>query len=584
MSESSYWQREIAARGLNRRAFLRSAALTGVGAAAFLAGCGGSSKKTSTPAAGGAATGAGTAAPAAGVFAVPEAKKGGTITNVGLDPTTGWDPHGTIAYLTGYITEPMQIKLIRHDYRGGKNPWKSGADDAIIGELAEKWENPDPLTYNFTLRKGINWPSQEPMNGRPITAADVKYNFDHAKLPTSLVQEYVFNNIKSVTAVDDYTVQFKTNYPHWRWLMDLDSYNTGIIPKGVYEWTGPDGMKDPQKARGGGPWLLDSYAPGSVVRWKPNEAYRKVFGVPYADRLDVAILANGAPRLQAFVGKKVQFFDALAGQLDAAQKGRPDAKSLLDAFAPTNTNAVFMKTTEKPWDDVRLRRALSMAIDRDGWGKTLQYQYKWESGPITWGYPAQKLAHDKMPAETAKWLKYDPAEAKKLVDAAGVSASTAFTMHMYPYNDTYTPESQLLIDSFSKIGVTAKLKVYEYNNWLATAYVGQYSGLLYGPDNLDRVTQQVADRLLSNSSRNHSAIKDEVAQKLLADFAAAKGPADGKAVLDQIQIRSVDQAFAVYRPQPVTPKLWDPALQNYDGQAAIYYQNYYRDAFEWLTP
>jgi len=568
--------------GLNRRTFLRSAAVTGAGAAAFLAGCRTSAPEA--PAAKSTASGAASGAAPATVFAVPEGKRGGTFTRPGLDPTTGWDPHATISYLTNNVAEPMGIKLVRHDYRKTP-PFFSGNEELIVGELAEKWESPDPLTYNFTLRKGINWPDQEPMKGGPITAQDVKYAFEHAKAPTSQTQEYVFNNIKSVTAVDDYTVQIKANYPNWRFAIDLDSYNTIITPKGVYEWAGSGGMKDPTKARGGGPWMLEDYKPGSVIKWKVNENYRKVFGVPYFDHHNTAILANGAPTLQAFIAKTINVYSASTGELEPAKKARPDTKMVEEFYAPTNTNALFMKVTQKPFDDVRVRRALSMSVDRAGWGKTLQVANKWESGPITWGFPTWKLDHTKMPADTSKWLKYDPAEAKKLVEAAGISVGTEYLMHMYPYNATYTPESQLLIDSMKKIGITAKLKVYEYNNWLSTAYIGKYNDLLYGPDNLDRITQQLADRLQRGSSRNHSDVADDTTDKLLKDFQAAKGPAEAKPISDNIQIRSVDQAYAVYRPQPVTPHFWDANLQNYGekGDFALYYQDSYRAAFMWWS-
>jgi len=510
---------------------------------------------------------------------VPEAKRGGTITNAIVDPTTGWDPYATIGYTTGQVVETISIKLVRHDYRKG---WKSGSEEAIIGEMAEKWESPDPLTYNFKIRQGLNWPNQEPANARPMTAEDVAYSIARAKAPTSQVQEWVFNNIKSATAIDKSTVQFKLNYPHWRWAMDLDSYNNMIVPQGVYEWAGKDGMKEAIKSRGGGPWIIEDFKPGSVVRHVANPEYRKVFGIPYADRLDVAILANGAPRLQAFVGKKIDYYAPQAGELETVQKARPDAKFVDDKFAPTRTQALFFKTTEKPWDDVRVRRALSMSVDREGWGKTLRYAYKWESGPVTWGYPTWKLAHDKMPADVSKWVKFDPAEAKKLIEAAGVSAATAFELHMYPYNNSYTPEAQFLIESMGKIGVTAKLKVYDYNNWIANAYIGNYKGLLYGPDNLDRLTQQLADRLLDTSSRNHSDIKDKETQQYLKDFASAKGPQDAKPVVDKIQIRSIDQAFAVYSPQPVSPAMWEPSIQNYGGESAINYQGTgYKDAYHW---
>ena len=407
-----------------------------------------------------------------------------------------------------------------------------------------------------------------------------KYTFDHAMRSDSVVQEWVYNNIKSVTAVDDYTVQFKTNYPHWRWLGDLDSYNTGILPKGLYEWA-PGGKIGPDSTRSGGPWILDDYKPSSVIVFKPNEAYRKVFGVPYVDRLNYAILATGAPRLLAFINKSISIYSPTAGDLPAAQKGRPDAKTSLDRYAATSTSALFMNTQEAPWNDVRVRRALSMAVDRAGWGKTIGTEYKIESGPITWGYPTWKMDPASMPADIQQWLKFNQAEAKKLIDAAGVSSSTVFDIHMYPYSATTTSETQLMVDSLSKIGVSTQIKVYDYNNWSTTVYAGPYHGLLYGPDNLDRVTQQLSDRLLTNSHRNHSQVNDQETQKALADFAAAKSPAEAKVASDKIQLRSVDQAFAVYRPQGVALLMWDPALQNYDGQSALWYQDPYQMAFMW---
>ena len=570
MTDSNYWR----SAGLNRRAFLRSAAVTGAGAAAFLAGC---RSSTSTPA--GGASGASGGAAATAIFAVPEGKRGGTINNVVVDPTTGFDPYATIGFTTGNVVEPISIKLVRHDYRKG---WVSGNEESIIGEMAEKWESPDPLTYNFTIRKGLNWPNQEPANGRPMTAKDVAYSIKRAQLPTSQVQEWVFGNIKSATAIDDHTVQFKLNYPHWRWAMDLDSYNNMIVPEGVYEWAGADGLKEATKTRGGGPWIIEDFKPGSVVRLTANEAYRKVFGIPYADKMNQAILANGAPRLQAFVSKQLDYFAPAAGELETVQKGRTDAKFVVDKFAPTRTQALFFKTTEKPWDDVRVRRAVNMSVDRDGWGKTLRYEYKWESGPVTWGYPSWKLAHDKMAPDVQKWLKFDVAEAKKLIAAAGVSPTQNFELHMYPYNNSYTPEAQFLMNGLTAIGIKSTLKVYDYNNWIATAYIGKYSGLLYGPDNLDRLTQQLADRLLDTSSRNHSEIKDTETQQLLKEFAAAKGPQEAKPIVDKIQIRSVDQAFAAYSPQPTSPAMWDPSIQNYNGESAINYQGTgYKDAYHW---
>ena len=319
-----------------------------------------------------------------------------------------------------------------------------------------------------------------------------------------------------------------------------------------------------------------------MIKWKPNEAYRKAFGVPYFDHLNVAILASGAPTDQAWLSKQTNVYGVSGALLEQMKKARPDAKLVTDYYAATSTNGIFMKVHQKPFDDVRVRRAMSMAIDRDGWGKTLQSPYKWESGPVTWGYPTWKLDVAKMPADVQKWAKYDVAEAKKLLDAAGIEKRD-YIIHEYPYSATTTADCQLVVDSLSKIGLSTKLKVYEYNNWLATAYIGKYDDLLFGPDNLDRITQQLSDRLQAGSSRNHSDVGDDTTTKLLTDFMGAKGPAEAKPINDQLQTRSVDQVFCVYKPQGVSMHMWDAKLGNYgdNGDYALYYQDSYRAAFLW---
>ena len=111
--------------------------------------------------------------------------------------------------------------------------------------------------------------------------------------------------------------------------------------------------------------------------------------MPYSDKLIVNMLATGAPRLQAWLSKQIDLYGPSLGQMEPAKKARPDTPWTMN-FAATNTNGIFVKTKQKPFDDIRVRRAMSMAVDREGWGKTLQLDYKMESGPITWGYPNWK--------------------------------------------------------------------------------------------------------------------------------------------------------------------------------------------------
>ena len=95
-------------------------------------------------------------------------------------------------------------------------------------------------------------------------------------------------------------------------------------------------------------------------------------------------VADSAASLEAFRAKQLTQIGIGAGQLEPLRAARPDMKTRLDRYAPTSCNPLFFNTRKPQFQDVRLRRAFSLATDRDGWGKTQNFGYKWESGPITW--------------------------------------------------------------------------------------------------------------------------------------------------------------------------------------------------------
>jgi ABC-type transport system substrate-binding protein len=197
--------------------------------------------------------------------------------------------------------------------------------------------------------------------------------------------------------------------------------------------------------------------------------------------------------------------------------------------------------------------------------------------------PDWKLDPDKMPSEVRQWLLFDPQKARQLLNAAGISEDREFELNYHRYSASYESNSQVIMDWWSKAGIKTKVKVWEYNNWISTAYLGEYKDLLYGPDMLDRVTQMVKDRLYPGNNRNHSNINDQNVKKLIDDFGAAPDVARAKEILNEIQTISVDQAYAIYNPQSEAPVAWDPRLNNYEGHNAFNYQNGYRAAFQWFT-
>jgi ABC-type transport system substrate-binding protein len=329
--------------------------------------------------------------------------------------------------------------------------------------------------------------------------------------------------------------------------------------------------------------MLAEYRPSVVMRYTPNPNYRAVFGIPYFDELQQRIFADAAARLEAFRAKQLFEYGIGFGQLDALKAARPDMKTRMDRMAATSTTGVFFNTRQKPFDDVRVRRAFSVAYDRDAMAKVQGWPSKWESGPVTWVNPQWKYDPDTMPADVKQWLVFDPAKAKQLMSAAGV-ADREFLVNYHAYNTTYHSNYPLLADGWSKADIKLKtVKIWEYNDWIANAYIGDYTDLLYGPDNLDRLTQMLYDRLSPGSNRNHSNVNDPAMKTLLDQFTGAPDVEKAKEAARAIQLRSVDQMYCAYHPQSTSPVAWDARLNNYEGENPVLYGQGYRAAFMWFT-
>ena len=137
----------------------------------------------------------------------------------------------------------------------------------IVPDLAEKWENPDDLTWVFHLRKGVKF-----HNGEPFTASDVKYSMERIKDPkTASPGATHLKEVVSVEAVDDYTVKIVTRRPFAPMLMSLTRYETSILNEKAVSAAGADyGSK---AAVGTGPFKFVSWSRGDKVILEKNADY-----------------------------------------------------------------------------------------------------------------------------------------------------------------------------------------------------------------------------------------------------------------------------------------------------------------------
>jgi peptide/nickel transport system substrate-binding protein len=307
--------------------------------------------------------------------------------------------------------------------------------------LAESWsESPDKLVYEFKLRQGVTF-----HNGDPFTAEDVKFSFERSK--ATLIRD----KVKEVKIVDPHTVQFILKEP---WPDFMTYYGTlvsaagWIVPKNYVEKVGNEGFL--QHPVGLGPYKFVSMKPGLELVMEANENYwRKV---PAVKRIVFQSVPEATTRLAMLTRGEVDVAYLLDESLARSIQNDPKMKLAFSGGIGTfYLDFLDMWDDKSPWRDPRVRKAASLAIDRNALNEAETLGASKPNGSVvlkTMQY-ALPIAPD----------PYDPKQAKKLLAEAGYpNGFDAGEVHPWPpYNST----GEAIVGYLGAIGIKARLRTQE---------------------------------------------------------------------------------------------------------------------------
>ena len=357
------------------------------------------------------------------------------------------------------------------------------------GALAESWDiSPDGLTYTFHIRQGVRWHNKAPMNGRELTAQDIEYNFHRLLGMGSGFTEKSTNassfqgwDLESITATDKWTVVFNLKEPRLGALASiLDDWAARIYPPEVIKEHGD--VSDWKNLVGTGPFMLTDWTKGSSVTWDKNPDY---WGydekypenrLPYIDQLRSLTMPEVATRLAALRTGQVDYIGSLGGsqlktidQVESLQRTNPDI--VIWPFAFRNDNAYGMNVQIEPFDDIRVRKAMQMAVNLEEINRAYYTGY---ADTIPQGMLSRSseavIQFEDWPEDVKKVFDYDPEGAEALLDEAGYPRDAdgirfkTELMHLA----TDLNYAQLVASYWSKIGVEIEISVEEVPaNWSA---------------------------------------------------------------------------------------------------------------------
>src|SRR3989449_2227229 len=390
-------------------------------------------------------------------------KHGGILRVRGYDPPH-FDHHLTLNFKTNTTLSFAYSTLVRYKVGADVRP----GTFTIEPHLAERWEQPDDTTYLFHLRQGVTWHNKPPLNGRELVAEDVKFTYERFRAEPANPLRFTLEAVDRIEVVDRYTVKFLLKEP-FVWLVNVlaNPYSTWIIAPEVVQQFGD--LKKPESVIGTGPFILERYEPNVKTVFKRNPAYF-LKDQPYVDGVEWLVLDDPSTGLAMYRTGQIDCGPAAQWSvrqqdLDTLKKSHPHL--VYQDYLSTVTNAVLYLRTDLPlFNDVRVRRAISMAIDRQGIIDAV-----WIRGDPTpaiargateWSLPIDQLA------EGARYYQYDPQEARRLLAEAGVAKGVKTSIATTNgYGPDLLDAVQLVQHALKEVGIEAEMKLQEYGAYMA---------------------------------------------------------------------------------------------------------------------
>jgi ABC-type transport system substrate-binding protein len=410
------------------------------------------------------------------------------------------------------------------------------------GDLAETWKvSEDGLTYTFNLRPDAKWQNLPPMNGRPVTAQDVLWSFERFMKVSA--NRTAFDQVAEVTAPDATTVQFRLKDVYVPFEASVGAPLLWIMPREVIEADG-DATR---RVIGSGPFVFDKFEPGISVSGKKNPNYYRK-GEPHVDDFVAMIIPDTATQLAALRSRQLDFYQLLSQQ-DIAPLKQTNPEIQFVEWEYLYIPFVYWKPDQPPFNDARVRQAVSMALNRDGMIQTVYAGRGNWNNFIPWALSEWWLdprGPDMGPG--ARYYKYDPAEARALLAAAGHPDGLKVEMLATPgYGQIFVQMVELVQQDLKAVGIDAEIKMQEYTNYIATTFAGKFEGgnrLVFG---LETPLTEPHDFLFNmynpKGTRNHAGINDPKLNAMIEKEMKTLDRAERKKQIFDIQRYLADQMY-----------------------------------------
>lgn len=409
--------------------------------------------------------------------------------------------------------------------------------------LAQKWETPDAQTYTFHLQPNARWQNLAPVNGRAVTSEDVRFSMEYqsrtgqlksSKLPTSL-NVSMYEGLDSIETPDAATAVIHFKEPFIPFLQHMSLERNAVLANEVYERDG----NFTSTMVGTGPYQLDANASQHGSRWVlvRNPTYF-VEGRPSIDRVNFLVITDDSTNVSAFQTKQIDFLEQkFVTPATAPQIARANPSAVDWPFNGTSGGLLFENVKRPPLDDIRIRRAIALSIDRDAFMKTFSAgQGEWA---IAGGQPGL-FSHD----EIHSLLKFDPAQARQLVSDAGFPNGVELELHYSPSRGQLGANTVQLIQAQLKAGnINVTLKPQDEATFSQTQRDGNFQLDYEVKPQVGDIDAYIYYNWYSKSNGNFGKVADPELDAMLEEQRRDVDPAKRRETLRQAVKYITDNAY-----------------------------------------
>jgi peptide/nickel transport system substrate-binding protein len=466
-------------------------------------------------------------------------KKGGTLRVAFYIEAATMDPHLSGSKVDRQVYHNIYEPLVTLD--AGLN---------IKPGLAESWQQPDPKTLVFKLRRGVKF-----HDGTDFDAAAAKFNFDRMKTEPKSIRKGEVANIDSVDVVDSHTIKVNLKKPDASLLATLtDRAGMMVSPKVVQERGAELGRN--AKGAGTGPFEFVEWVKDDHLLIKRNEAYWNKQGGPYLDRIRYRPIPDDTVKLQSLQGGEIDVIDYVQPRDVAAVKAD---KNVVVLDVPSLADFAYQLNFARPPFNVKaLRQALALSLDLE---KIVRGVWLNVGVPANGPIPPTSWAYDK----SISYIKRDLAKAKAKLAEGGQPNGFAFTLttNNIPIS---VQEAEVIQAQLGEAGISMKIKLVDASTLISDGNAKNFEMISFQwsgrPDPDGNVYQFF--KTTPGTSFNWSGISNPALDALLDRTREVSSQAERKKLFSDVTKILQDELPMVFIVHPVEPKAFSPKVQNYD--------------------